>query len=65
MVVEQQPFYVVKVFMNYHMNKCLDITMTFPEADPENSDANYPNSSMHLRLQSKVLPIKLVEKILK
>lgn len=51
--------------MNYNKQKMLDMTIIFPQPDPDAPQFDYPNSSVIIKLFSKTLPAKLVETLQK
>lgn len=65
MMVEREPLVQMRIYMNYNVNKMLDLTIIFPQPDPAAPQTDYPNSAIVIKLASKVLPAKLVETLKK
>mmetsp|Transcript_17822 Transcript_17822/g.30224 ORF Transcript_17822/g.30224 Transcript_17822/m.30224 type:complete len:486 (-) Transcript_17822:71-1528(-) len=73
-VVEHHPIKQVKIKLDYTINKQLDITLIYPgtnakegeeEEEELESKHQYPNSTLAVKLRSKVMPHKMVETLLK
>ena len=65
MMVEREPLTQMRIYMNFNQNKMLDVQMIFPKHDASEPARDYPNSSLVVRLSSKMLPTKLVETLQK
>ena len=61
-ILEHDPIKQIKINLSYTMKKQLDIALIYPQAD---DNTEYPNYPLSVKLRSKVMPIKLVETLVK
>ena len=64
-LIEHQPLKNIKIYMEYTVNKQLEIQFIYPSLADVGEELLYPNSSIVLKLKSKSMPHKLVETLLK
>ena len=67
LIIEHEPLKSIKIMMPLTMNKQLDVHFIYPTPQEDDSGVErcYPNSSIVVKLKSKVMPHDLVEKLLK
>ena len=64
-MIEHNPLKQIKIFMEYSINKQLEIHFIYPSLADVGEEMLYPNSCVVVKLKSKVMPHKLIETLLK